>query len=215
MTKKYNFVDTYVCKSKGYEKLKDCNCSNCEMADKKKILKKSGTHHFALCENIVAANYNPQDLPLKHTLSIGTIVVASKRVDNSKIGVVVSEYEKKHAKYFGKTWVCPLTSLVVVPPEVIHYILPVPSQSRVNIVKDRELCANLEALELGDEVYVLPSHGETPSKAVIKYKGPYSKLGEGIFFDVELLVCLFFVNNVILGTTGQYTENLKSRSALH
>lgn len=193
MTKKYNnIVDTYVCKSKGYEKLKDCNCENCEMAAKKKTLKKSGCVHFALCENVVAANLNPNDSPVKQTLHLGTLVVATRKVDNSKVGVVISEYEKKYAKLFGKTWVCPLTSLVIVPPEIILYVLPVPSQCRVKILKDKELCLNLQGLEPGNEVYVLPSHEDYPSRAVIKNKGPYPKYGEGIYFDVELLVCCIF-----------------------
>ncbi|KAI5737513.1 hypothetical protein M8J76_014307 [Diaphorina citri] len=159
------------------------------MEAKRKVLKKSSLNFFVLCETVVAANLNPQSKPTKQTLIFGTIVVASKKVDNSKIGVIISEYEKKYEKISGNIWVCPLNSLVHVKPDIIPYILPVPSQSRVNILRDKDLCLHLQALEPGDEVYVLPSHevnGGNPSKAMILYKGVSSDLGEGIFFDVSV-----------------------------
>lgn len=188
MTKKNNIVDSYVCKSKGYAKLKDCVCANCEMAAKKKTLKKSGTAYFVLCENIVAANLNPNDSPHKQSLLLGTIVVGTKKVDSNRISVTISEYEKKYYKLTGKTWVCPATSLYPAPSEMIPYIIPVPSQSRVNLLQNKDLCLNLRGLEPGNEVYVVQSHEDNPCRAVIKDVGPRPKLGEGIYFDVELLV---------------------------
>uniref|UniRef100_A0A8D8UMU7 ubiquitinyl hydrolase 1 n=1 Tax=Cacopsylla melanoneura TaxID=428564 RepID=A0A8D8UMU7_9HEMI len=188
MTRRHNIVDsvdTYVCKAKGYAKLKDCNCDGCKMDAKRKTLKK-GQHYFVLCENVVAANLNSSSIPLKQTLHLGTIVIGIKKVDNNKVGVSISEYEKAYSKLAGKIWVCPLISLCLAEAEIIPYILPIPSQCRVNILKDDVLCMNLLSLVEGDEIYVVESHEDSPSRAVIKKKG-VSEKGGGIFFNVELL----------------------------
>ncbi|CAA3033336.1 Hypothetical predicted protein, partial [Olea europaea subsp. europaea] len=183
MTKKYNVVDSYVCKAKGYEKLKDCNCDNCEMAAKKKTLKKSSSSHFVLCENVVAANLNPADLPKKKTLLLGTLVVATKKVDNSKAGVIISDLEKKRDNCVGKTWVCPMLSLVLVCPQMLPYILPIPCKSRVSLLKDADLCKDIQGLKVDDQVFIIEK--DNWNKAVITYIGPVPEIGEGKFFGLE------------------------------
>ncbi|KAF7388073.1 hypothetical protein HZH66_010840 [Vespula vulgaris] len=106
----------------------------------------------------------------------GTLLISVTDVSGSKI-------------WHTTEWCCQKTDLILVSQEIWRFLLAVSvPQERVYLANNKSLCGKLENLCVNDKVWYHPNHKVNDRKelAIIKYIGPVSQLGQGLYFGLDI-----------------------------
>lgn len=138
--------------------------------------------------NVVAEKMFSDHAYLK--LLTGTLVNVNVTLDETFVAIKIVNLEKQYHVSEEDIWKCPQDALIHVDKSVWPILSAVPSPiDRVVLLRDSFLLEELAAIKVGSVVNILKDGYENEYlPAVVKYKGPISKKGPGVYFGVEILV---------------------------
>ena len=92
--------------------------------------------------------------------------------------------------WFKTEWKCHPIDLLSVSSLIWHLLCSVSSlQERVRLVKNRQLCKNVEDIKPNGKVWYCPDSNDLMTySASVKFIGPVPELGDGYYFGLDLLV---------------------------
>ncbi|KAF7390148.1 hypothetical protein HZH68_012005 [Vespula germanica] len=136
----------------------------------------------------------------------GTLLISVTDVSGSKI-------------WHTTEWCCQKTDLILVSQEIWRFLLAVSvPQERVYLANNKSLCGKLENLCVNDKVWYHPNHKVNDRKelAIIKYIGPVSQLGQGLYFGLDIPVhpCGRYRHNTVVFILAK-EYNLKNLRTIH
>ncbi|XP_014281710.1 ubiquitin carboxyl-terminal hydrolase CYLD isoform X2 [Halyomorpha halys] len=122
-------------------------------------------------------------------LLTGTLVNVNVTLDETFVAIKIVNLEKQYHVSEEDIWKCERDALIHVDKSVWPILSAIPSPiDRVVLLRDSVLLDELAAVKVGSVVNILKDGYENEYlPAVVKYKGPISKKGPGVYFGVEIL----------------------------
>ncbi|KAK0162600.1 hypothetical protein PV327_006366 [Microctonus hyperodae] len=123
-----------------------------------------------------------------HNLTLGALVIANEFLADG--GLKIRVFDPNDCEIWRKTeWRCHSIDLISVPELVWNFLtaIHVP-QDRLRLAQDHQFCKDASNLKENSIVWYQPDlNSPTKFKAVIKYIGMVSELGQGFYFGLEIL----------------------------
>lgn len=134
-----------------------------------------------------------------YNLALGALVIANEIQTDG--GLKIRVFDPNDSEIWRKTeWRCHSIDLIPVPELVWNFLTPIHiPQERLRLAQDHQFCKDASNLKENSIVWYQPDlNSPTKFKAVIKYIGMVSELGQGFYFGLEILVrkYLFIIYNI-------------------
>ncbi|XP_015175056.1 PREDICTED: ubiquitin carboxyl-terminal hydrolase CYLD [Polistes dominula] len=122
------------------------------------------------------------------TLRLGMLVKCLEDLKDGALRISIIDVSGSNI-WFDTEWRCLKTDLIPIPQEIWEFLIAVSvPQERVRLASNILLCGVLENLCINDKVWYHPNYKLRDRKelAIIKYIGPVSQLGQGIYFGLDI-----------------------------